>query len=105
MTETGDLSQKRGSKKKDKETKTVAESIDMSYKDYYKDYNDGVDEQTLDRYRYVLQKRNHERELEYQAQQNMYTGRGRSIKFRTPYNDFQGSSIDSEEAPKGRQKE
>lgn len=45
----------------------MAEGIDMSYKDYYKDYNDGVDEQTLDRYRFVLQKRNHERELEHQA--------------------------------------
>lgn len=39
------------------EIRIQPENIDLSYKDYYKNYNDGIDERTLDRYRYMMNKK------------------------------------------------
>lgn len=54
------MKQVKGNKK---EMRIQPENIDMGYKDYYKNYNDGIDERTLDRYRFVLNKKHQERDL------------------------------------------
>ena len=84
----------------------MPENIDMSYRDYYKDYKDGIDENTLDRHRYHLNKRNAERQREAANKNDLNSGRGRTIKFTTPYNEFQESSIDRQDPPsKGKETE
>jgi hypothetical protein len=81
------------------------ENIDLSYRDYYKNYKDGIDESTLDRFRYHLNKRNLERQKEKEDQNNLTSGRGRTIKYTTPYNEFQDSSLEDPAPPMRQQQE
>ena len=83
------------------------EEIDKEYLNYYKDYKDGINDSQLDRFRTIVSRRQQEREKAAAHQVNLTLGRGRTIKYRTPFSDIQESSIHTsfEEAiksPRGR---
>lgn len=73
----------------------MPEEIDRSYKNYYKDYKDGIDESMLDRYRQIIHRRQLEKEKAEKHKISLTVGRGRTIKYRTPFGDFNDSSVNT----------